>query len=178
VYLDDNINGRILLENNPTQNDIFSTTTGFLAYKTLRFVGSGFILRDGNSSTDVFTLMSGAATFTSTVTASAATAPEHVVIKSQIDQIFVVEKSTNFTLTDADIAKPFVITASCTMTIPNGLMAGFNATFVTLAGVTLTVALGGSVVLFNNAGTTMLEKSSFTLQARTAANNYITAGAL
>lgn len=90
----------------------------------------------------------------------------------------VTEKSTSFTLTDADVGIPFVITASCTVTIPNGLMAGFNATFVTLTGVTLTVALGGSVVLHNNAGTSLLEKSSFTLQARTTTNNYITAGAL
>jgi len=88
------------------------------------------------------------------------------------------EVSASFSLTDAYAGKIIIVTSSCTITIPNGLVAGFNASFVTLAGVTLTIALGGSVVLHNNIGTTMLEKSSFTLQARTTTNNYITAGAL
>jgi len=89
-----------------------------------------------------------------------------------------IETGTSFPLDNTYCGKVIILTASCTVTIPNGLMAGFNASFVTLAGVTLTVALGGSVVLFNNVGTTMAEKLSFTLQARTTTNNYITAGAL
>lgn len=89
-----------------------------------------------------------------------------------------IETGTSFSLNNTYNGKIVIFTASCTLTIPNGLMAGFNATFVTLAGVTLTVALGGSVVLFNNVGTTLAEKSSFTLQARTLTNNYITAGSL
>jgi len=89
-----------------------------------------------------------------------------------------IETGTSFSLDNTYTGKIVIFTSSCTLTIPNGLQAGFNATFVTLAGVTLTVSTGGSVVLFNNVGTTMLEKSSFTLQARTTTNNYITAGAL
>jgi len=88
----------------------------------------------------------------------------------------VTEIGTSFSLTDAYNGKVVILTASCAVTIPNGLIAGFECSFATLTGVTLTVALGGSVVLFNNAGTTMAEKLSFTLKNRTATNNYITAG--
>jgi len=42
----------------------------------------------------------------------------------------------------------------------------------------LTVATGGSVVLHNNAGTTMAEKLSATIKQRTTANNYIVVGSL
>lgn len=90
----------------------------------------------------------------------------------------VTETGTSFSLTDAYNGKVVILTASCTVTIPNGLIAGFEVSLITLAGVTLTVALGGSVVLFNNVGTTMAEKSSCTIKNRTATNNYITAGSL
>lgn len=89
-----------------------------------------------------------------------------------------IEIGTATTLSSTHNGAPLIITASCTITIPNGLAAGFNCSFITLAGVTLTIALGGSVVLFNNVGLTMAEKLSFTLQARTTTNNYITAGSL
>jgi len=90
----------------------------------------------------------------------------------------VTETGASFSLTDAENGKITILTASCTVTIPNGLIAGFEHTIVTLAGVTLTVALGGSVTLFNNAGTTMAEKLSCTIKNRTATNQYITAGNL
>jgi hypothetical protein len=90
----------------------------------------------------------------------------------------VTETGTSFSLADANNGKITILTASCTVTIPNGLVAGFEHTIVTLAGVTLTVALGGSVVLFNNVGTTMAEKLSCTIKNRTTTNNYITAGSL
>jgi hypothetical protein len=90
----------------------------------------------------------------------------------------VTETGTSFSLTDAYNGKVVILTASCTVTIPNGLIAGFEVTIVTLSGVTLTVALGGSVVLFNNVGTTMAEKLSCTIKNRTTTNNYITAGSL
>lgn len=95
------------------------------------------------------------------------------------DLIFpVTETGTSFSLTDAHNGKITILTASCTVTIPNGLVAGFEHTIVTLAGVTLTIALGGSVTLFNNAGTTMAEKLSCTIKNRTATNQFITAGSL
>ncbi len=90
----------------------------------------------------------------------------------------VTETGTSFSLADANNGKITILTASCTVTIPNGLVAGFEHTIVTLAGVTLTVALGGSVTLFNNVGTTMAEKLSCTIKNRTATNQYITAGNL
>lgn len=92
--------------------------------------------------------------------------------------ISVVETGTSFSLDNSYNGKIVIITASCTVTLPNGMATGFGVTIVTLAGVTLTLALGGSVVLFNNAGTTMAEKLSCTIQNRTTANNYITAGNL
>jgi hypothetical protein len=90
----------------------------------------------------------------------------------------VTETGTSFSLTDAYNGKVVILTASCTVTIPNGLIAGFEVSIITLAGVTLTIALGGSVVLFNNVGTTMAEKLSCTIKNRTLTNNYITAGSL
>jgi len=90
----------------------------------------------------------------------------------------VVETGTSFTLDNTYNGKVVILTASCTVTIPNGLIAGFECSFATLAGVTQTLSLGGSVVLFNNVGTTMAEKMSFTLKNRTATNNYITVGNL
>jgi 23S rRNA pseudoU1915 N3-methylase RlmH len=88
------------------------------------------------------------------------------------------EVGTTSAISDADNGGVIIVTASCTLTIPNGLVAGFECSFVTLTGVTLIIALGGSVVLFNNVGLTMNEKLSFTLKNRTLANNYITAGSL
>jgi len=90
----------------------------------------------------------------------------------------VVETGTSFSLDNTYNGRVVILTSSCTVTIPNGLVAGFECSFVTLAGVTQTVALGGSVVLFNNTGNTMAEKLSFTLKNRTATNNYITVGSL
>ena len=90
----------------------------------------------------------------------------------------VTETGASFSLTDAYNGKITILTTSCTVTIPNGLIAGFEHTIVTLAGVTLTIALGGSVTLFNNAGTTMAEKLSCTIKNRTATNQYVTAGSL
>jgi len=81
-------------------------------------------------------------------------------------------------LTDAHNGRMTNITASCTVTIPNGLVDGFEHTFTTLAGATLTIALGGSVTLFNNTGLTLAEKLSFTIKRRTAANQFTTSGNL
>jgi len=86
--------------------------------------------------------------------------------------------STNTTLADSDNGKIILLTASATITLPNGLMSGFNCSFSTLAGVTLTYSLGGSVVLLNNLGTTMAEKLSHTIVNTGVANEYLTAGSL
>jgi hypothetical protein len=88
------------------------------------------------------------------------------------------EINTNTTLTNTHNGGIIMVYGTCSVTIPNGLVAGFNASFVTFSGVTLTLVLGGSVVLFNNAGLTMTGNNSFTLQARLAANNYIAQGAI
>jgi len=86
--------------------------------------------------------------------------------------------STNTTLSDSDNGKIILLTASATITLPNGLMNGFNCSFSTLAGATLTYSLGGSVVLLNNTGTTMAEKLSHTIVNTGVSNEYLTAGSL
>ena len=92
--------------------------------------------------------------------------------------ISTVETGTSFTLDNTYHGKIVILTASCTVTLPNGLMSGFEVTIATLAGVTLTLSTGGSVVLKNNAGTTMAEKLSCTFKGMATANNYLTAGGL
>lgn len=86
--------------------------------------------------------------------------------------------STNTTLSNSDNGKVILLTASCTVTLPNGLMSGFNVSFATQAGATLTYSLGGSVVLVNNAGTTMGQNLSHTIVNTGVANEYLTAGEL
>jgi len=86
--------------------------------------------------------------------------------------------STNTTLSNTDNGTIILLTASCTVTLPNGLMGGFNCSFSTQTGVTMTYALGGSVVLINNTGTTMAEKLSHTIVNTGVSNEYLTAGSL
>jgi len=86
--------------------------------------------------------------------------------------------STNTTLADSDNGTIILLTASCTVTLPNGLLTGFNCSLSTLAGATLTYSLGGSVVLLNNLGTTMAEKLSHTIVNTGVSNEYLTAGSL
>jgi len=90
--------------------------------------------------------------------------------------VFVI--SANTTLTDAHNGSIIILSTSCTVTIPNGLMIGFGCSFSTLAGVTYSQSLGGSVTLLNNVGTTMAEKLSFTLQNTLTTNQYLTVGNL
>ena len=86
--------------------------------------------------------------------------------------------STNTTLSNTDNGTIILLTASCTVTLPNGLMSGFNCSFSTQTGVTMTYALGGSVVLINNTGTTMAEKLSHTIVNTGVSNEYLIAGSL
>lgn len=92
--------------------------------------------------------------------------------------ITVVSISSNTTLADSHCGKVLMLTASCTLTLPNGLMSGFNCSVATKAGVTLTYSLGGSVTLINNVGTTMAEKLTHTMVNTGVANEYLTAGNL
>ena len=92
--------------------------------------------------------------------------------------ISVVKISTNTTLDNSYNGKIILLTASCTLTLPNGLMTGFNYSVKTRAGVTLTYSLGGSVTILDNAGTTMAEKLSHTMANTTTANEYLSVGSL
>jgi hypothetical protein len=92
--------------------------------------------------------------------------------------IEVVKISGTKTLSDTDNGLVFILTASCVVTIPNGLIAGFNATFRTLTGATYSQSLGTSVTMIGNEGVTMLEKSSFTMVQTATTNEYLITGAL
>jgi len=99
------------------------------------------------------------------------------VNKGQVDNRLVVETAVPYTLTDTDSGGIVIFTASTTLTIPTGLAAGFECTFVTLAGVTLTVS-AGSNVLNNATGTLLAPQLSFTLKRMIAANTFIATGNL
>jgi len=86
--------------------------------------------------------------------------------------------STNTTLANSDNGTIILLTASCTVTLPNGLMSGFNCSFATQTGATMTYALGGSVTLINNVGTTMAQNLSHTIVNTGTSNEYLTAGSL
>ena len=84
--------------------------------------------------------------------------------------------STATTLAESDNGTVILLTGSCTVTLPNGLSLGFNCSFVTATGATMTYALGGSIVLINNTATTMAEKLSHTITNTGVSNEYLTVG--
>jgi len=92
--------------------------------------------------------------------------------------ITILKIGTNTTLNNTYNGKVILLTASCTLTLPNGLALGFNYSVKTRAGVTLTYALGGSIVLLDNVGTTMAEKLSHTIANTGVANEYLCVGNL
>jgi len=122
-------------------------------------------------------------TYQSNVSSETLTATRSILFPNEsgtvaLKNLTVRKISTNTTLADSDNGKIILLTSSATITLPNGLMSGFNCSFSTLAGVTLTYSLGGSVVLLNNTGTTMAEKLSHTIVNTGVANEYLSAGSL
>lgn len=118
-----------------------------------------------------------------TLTTSTSTYPTSGAVKTAVDlkankNLTVRKISTNTTLADSDNGTIILLTASCTVTLPNGLMSGFNCSFSTQTGTTMTYSLGGSVTLINNLGTTMAQNLSHTIVNTGTSNEYLTAGAL
>jgi hypothetical protein len=105
------------------------------------------------------------------------TTGKSVVTKEYVNNRLVSEKATDYTLQDSDSGGIIIFTTSATCSIPTGLTAGFECTFVTLAGATLTVS-PGSNTLYNNVSTVMLPQLSFTLKRRIADNSFIATGNL
>ena len=105
------------------------------------------------------------------------TTGKSVATKEYVNNRLVLEKSGNYTLTNADSGGIIIFTASATLTIPTGLADGFECTFVTLSGVTLTVVSTGNT-LNNATSTTMLPQLSFTLKRMLATDQYIATGSL
>jgi hypothetical protein len=103
-----------------------------------------------------------------------------IVTKEYTNNRLVEEKTAGYTLTDADSGKIIIFktTASQTLIIPTvSLTAGFECTFVTLTGVTLTVTLNGNT-LNNAVGTTMTGGKRFMLKRMIAANTFVVMGDL
>jgi len=102
-----------------------------------------------------------------------------LVDKEYVNNRLVVETTSGYTLTNADSGGIviFKTTDAQTLTIPTGLADGFECTFVTLTGVTLTVVSAGNT-LNNTTGSTMAANLSFTLKRMLATNTYITSGNL
>ena len=57
--IDDGTNGRLTINSSSTENNIYSTTSSFGAYKKIRITASSFTFRDGNASLDVFNILAG-----------------------------------------------------------------------------------------------------------------------
>lgn len=100
-----------------------------------------------------------------------------VITKEYINNRLVLEKSTDYTLLDSDSGRIIIFTASAILTIPTGLAAGFECTFVTLTGATLTVTSTGNT-LNNAVGTTLSPNLSFTLKRMITTNTFIATGNL
>lgn len=102
-----------------------------------------------------------------------------VVTKEYTNNRLVEEKTAGYTLTDADSGKIIIFktTASQTLVIPTGLAAGFECTFVTLTGITLTVTSTGNT-LNNAVGTTMTGGKRFMLKRMIATNTFVAMGDL
>jgi hypothetical protein len=167
----------------------FSTTTGTKIVSFLsNSIEQAYILATGlfkankiliNTTTD--NGLGDALQVNGTISATAASTASQVVIKSQLNAkaniaITVRKIATNITLAESDNGTVILLTSSCTVTLPNSLSLGFNCSFVTAAGATMTYALGSSIVLINNTATTMGEKLSHTITNTGVLNEYITVG--
>ena len=103
-----------------------------------------------------------------------------MALTSDVNNRLVVERTTGYTLTNADSGGIIIFktTAAQTLNIPLGLDAGFECTFVTLAGITLTVPNVVGITLNNATGTTMAGGLSFTLKRMLATDTFIVTGNL
>ena len=94
----------------------------------------------------------------------------------------VVETALSYSLTNPNSGGIIIFTASASLEIPLGLNPGFECTFVTLAGVTLTVPAVAGITLNNATNPTgsnvLAPKSSFTLKRMIATNTFIATGNL
>jgi len=166
--------------------DIFAYNRATSTVIPITFNASSFVFGIGDVTANNInaTSFNGSASLTGTPTSPTATVGTNTTQIAttafvQSEKAITARKiSTNTTLADSDNGKVILLTASCTVTLPNGLMNGFNCSFSTLSGATMTYALGGSVTLLNNIGTTMAEKLSHTIVNTGVSNEYLTAGSL
>jgi hypothetical protein len=141
------------------------------------FLNGAFGLRNvANTFTSFFT-NTNTASRTYTLQDKSYTLADNADLTAKANTALTVRKiSINTTLAESDNGTVILLTSSCTVTLPNGLSLGFNCSFVTATGATMTYSLGGSIVLINNTATTMAEKLSHTITNTGVLNEYLTVG--
>lgn len=135
----DNGLGRITTDGFSARNTIFSTTTNFAAYNSLRLQASDWSFHNGTS--EVASISgSGAATFSSSVKAAGFKYAHNAV-------------SSNYTLTDND--DYINVTSSCTITLPTAVgRSGKRYVIKCVGSVTATIASTSSQTINGNAAST------------------------
>jgi len=86
------------------------------------------------------------------------------------------EVSASQPISNTDNGVVILVTATCSITIPPGLIANFECSFVTAPSAVLTIVLTGGVTMINNSSLVMLPQLSFTLKQRPTLNTYIATG--
>ena len=83
------------------------------------------------------------------------------------------------TISNNDNTKIILFRNSCTASLPTSLAANFECTVVSVAGKSIKFVTGSnSVILLNNTGTTLPERSSVTIKNTGTSEEYLTNGAL
>jgi hypothetical protein len=168
------------------------TTTGVIGISVATNLTDGYITKEtfatfngkANVNSQTFTgtpsLPIGATGVTQVAGTNNTTLATTEFVATAANNRLVTETTSGHILTNADSGGIIIFktTVNQTLTMPaTSLAAGFECTFVTLAGVTLTVIPNGNIL--NNAiGTLLPPQSSFTLKRMMAANTFIATGNL
>jgi hypothetical protein len=165
--------------NTPGTIDIGITPITYIQFNAAQAVTAGYGLQEAVSNVISIDPLVTQEKITLTTTGSGAATLVSNTLNIPTPQFIypVIETATNYTLSTTDNGLIIVFTASATLIIPTGLPSGFECSFVTLAGATLTVSAGANT-LYNNTSTTLLPQLSFTLKRRIATDQYIATGNL
>jgi len=83
------------------------------------------------------------------------------------------------TISNNDNTKIILFRNSCTASLPTGLAANFECTITSVAGKSIKFITGSSsIILLNNTGTTLPERSSVTIKNTGTSEEYLTNGGL
>jgi lysophospholipase L1-like esterase len=152
---------------------VFTGTTNALLVNTINDNGLDKLQVNGSIKGDVFKANELSILNQTNVEVASISGQGHI-----INALIPKEISGTYTLLAEDAGRSFIITVNTTVTIPNGLPAGFNAGFSTLAGAVLTFTLGVSVIVPVGQGLVMQENSDCAIVPRLAVNSYLIRGAV